>query len=807
MKKYRKLRKTKKSIKAKRIKRGGGLMDVASNMTKVAKKTKEALNESGVSNDIKGITKKATKIASDVKIPDDMKEKVTNTVKTIAKENLPEDAKELASKAANAIGKADLPTANTVKKLSGEVANTISKVELPGNAKEMASKVSNALNLSNPEAMSKMTDMLPGDLAGNLNPLGDVAGQLGINSAEDVKEIQEKINKKQEILMTKTPFNHLTDIFMNTLYNMASLYIYIPSVMLNLPNTTLEKAFPDKDTCKLLFNDQLTCQKKIKCFFKKCSAMEDVKGFKLEQERLKTQQRMIGGRDSGNKSTNNDNEINLKDKLKKGKCVHEKTLCAHHTESDYKKKMPLTLMEKKNVKIIDFIHSQNQKYARAFKYLFAIKGGQGCKCKSKKIMHGGKRPKTIDEESNMKEVIMNHLDVETIYKFLFLYKMMEQIYDDIDDEVREIQSRLPKEKYLVQKDAFGNPVIDNAYEYDPDNYIPNNNTQNTNASNNEQNNNNEEPLFNEEPEYLHVPFPFQRALLDLPTEHIECLQAQLFGTTEAAMKANPTLKTCVPCEKCTMGPISAKVVSRVMKDLVGFGQRNMASSINIMFDQFTGYFKFEQYDTEQLILLHVMNAKLLIKDLNILNLKLSVDSDDYKYSDVLCGIPKMFKDDTKIFSKDDIILSCRPMFAFYKAMSMDKILTYCLMKKTYMSEDLYKSNKLKTHKIKHIIKFLIEIYHKYARNNVAYKKTHNILLKRLKLKVLNKHFEPFDLESIRRQDKSKALFEDMIKSKKMNINDKIIFEQHLYEYRDILNKNYENTQSEFIRELHNELKV
>ena len=77
---------------------------------------------------------------------------------------------------------------------------------------------------------------------------------------------KEKINKKQAILSSKSIMEHILDIISNGLLSILGFYLYLPTFVLNIPNSNLETLIPEKDGCKLLFNDETTCKTKIKCF-------------------------------------------------------------------------------------------------------------------------------------------------------------------------------------------------------------------------------------------------------------------------------------------------------------------------------------------------------------------------------------------------------------------------------------------------------------------------------------------------------------------------------------------------------------
>ena len=92
------------------------------------------------------------------------------------------------------------------------------------------------------------------------------------------------------------------------MYTIAGIFIYYPSFMINIPDTTLESLVPTEGGCKKIFGDEMICKRKVKCFFKKCSLIEDPIGYKLdkmlelEKKKLKKPgpskkiQKIVGGR-------------------------------------------------------------------------------------------------------------------------------------------------------------------------------------------------------------------------------------------------------------------------------------------------------------------------------------------------------------------------------------------------------------------------------------------------------------------------------------------------------------------------------
>ena len=120
----------------------------------------------------------------------------------------------------------------------------------------------------------------------------EMMGKEGMDSFQKVlgkdgsSVIENKMSGLQSSLesMNKSRMAHLVDYLLYTLYSLAGIFIYYPSFLINLPDTTLEKLVPTKEGCKTLFGDELICKRKLKCFFKKCSLMEDPIGYKLQRD-------------------------------------------------------------------------------------------------------------------------------------------------------------------------------------------------------------------------------------------------------------------------------------------------------------------------------------------------------------------------------------------------------------------------------------------------------------------------------------------------------------------------------------------
>ena len=118
-------------------------------------------------------------------------------------------------------------------------------------------------------------------------------GGSAMQPVGEMPHIEKKMNDVMSSFqsMNKSPMSHVIDYLLYTLYSLAGIFIYYPSFLINLPDTTLEQLVPTKEGCKTLFGDELICKRKLRCFFRKCSLLEDPIGYKLQKELDKEQNR------------------------------------------------------------------------------------------------------------------------------------------------------------------------------------------------------------------------------------------------------------------------------------------------------------------------------------------------------------------------------------------------------------------------------------------------------------------------------------------------------------------------------------
>ena len=111
------------------------------------------------------------------------------------------------------------------------------------------------------------------------------------NKGKDEPQNKENAEKKLDqgidkySMLVKTPAEYIVDNLQNFILNIGNLYMYVVSTIVNLPNSSLENIIPEKDGCKIIFGDKLTCKKKFKCLFKKCSMLEDPTGYMIKKSK------------------------------------------------------------------------------------------------------------------------------------------------------------------------------------------------------------------------------------------------------------------------------------------------------------------------------------------------------------------------------------------------------------------------------------------------------------------------------------------------------------------------------------------
>ena len=440
--------------------------------------------------------------------------------------------------------------------------------------------------------------------------------------AQMLKDKQLKIQKKSEGL-AKSPAEHLLDVFYNFGYNIVSMYIYITTTMINLPNSTLETIIPEKDGCHLLFGDKSTCKKKIKCLFKKCTILEDKTGYILDYKKMQEDK------------ASRDQKGGLKDHLDES-CEYKSISCNPHEKTNYNKKMPMSLLPFLTNSSKEAITTEAKKFKdELLPVLSRVNQIKFIGGTYKRNMIGGdSQDRNSLAQSNMLyKIIKDHMNIKGAYKFLLLMKMMEIIYGDVSEEEFHIEESREDEKMK---------------------------------------------LFNKKPEVVHIPFPFEHALLDTPAERLECLMVHLLGETPEDFDNNPTLKTCFSCKSCTLMGQSSKVIRGLYEELVNGVNLTFSQIFDTLFNVFSKAMTISNITSDKLAIQMLLNYRLNHKAVNIGNLRDEL-SPNHNYSDSLLMIPKMSIKNGVDVENNDIFKQNRYVYAYLKSMETEyvQLLVFC----------------------------------------------------------------------------------------------------------------------------------
>jgi hypothetical protein len=468
-----------------------------------------------------------------------------------------------------------------------------------------------------------------------------------------MQDYRTKLRDKAMKMVGKTPFDMLFDNFKLSLFNIAALYVYFPSLMVNMPNSTLEDIIPEKDGCKFLFNDEYTCKRKIKCFFQKCSAMEDSVGYLLRERKKQALKRQYGGNNTNDENNNADNGSSS------GKVNYD--LTPKYTLSS------LLLNGNSPTKRIQ--KRLTRKLAKSI-------------ARISYFPMDGANPEMDDRlrKTIMKDILLTHLDEVHIYKFLVLYRMLEQIHGDSIERELHLLRHMKDAKQANQHNLDSNHGI-----FDP--------------------------IHKKEV----VPFPFIHALLDDTDERITCLQAHLSGKGNA-YNTDEVLQNCLGCKDCTLGKVSSQIVANIMEDITSMVNASLMTYVEELFSSFVLCFDFNTMTCEKFLKYMMLNFRTINNDPKIVTIPIDYDDETYSISDMLCGVPKMtFKED--VVNKDVQQMS-KYMFAMFKSIDLDKILTYCFLEKMYLcntsNQRLAKRDKQDmVYKIKENCQELWQVQHKY----------------------------------------------------------------------------------------------
>ena len=671
------------------------------------------------------------------------------------------------------------------------------------------------------------------DAAGATNALAKPGNngnsQNNANTKNNNGTLIRKQTKRKQI-STKDPKYHALDTVKNSLLNVLGFFAYFTTFMFNVPNSNLETLIPEKDGCKLLFNDELTCRRKIKCLFKKCDVIEDPVGYLLEYK--EKQQNQSGGTnesengkgdknsenggksETGSKNGNENNSGNGSQEEKKEEDEEEK-------KTNYGIKMPgslADLLKFSREKYLIFIKKQlNKKLFKPFLLLLEDsqnKNGQkgGNEGNGGNGGNGGNEDDEDEEETYetefiFKQIILDHLDFEDIYKFLILIRMGEKMFGDLDVKIENKKAEI--KKFLSSEEA---------YEILKD-------------------------------ENIYINFPIQASLFDLAEERVECIMAHFTGITKDQYESNPTLKTCIKSEKKSFINSAKKVFMKAFNQLTTIYKNTIHSFVNIHYNSLKELFTFEQLEPEQIMGKYILNVKTLKHQIDITQLFQSVSykqyeiikdiqtfqqfseicnqkktdekspklggsesekyfflckddvnmeeyikkvgSDYYTYTDALAMLPYFnLKPDVSIDNNEEVLIF-KNMYSFFKLINLDKILIFCLMEKLYF--DIKNKNSSKEIKNKrNMCKKILKLHMKEIYDKNLDTKSYGVLLR----KVTPADFSYFS-ESEKNIDD--PLFLNMLKGEPMSDEDYYEVMKQIPKYSYLLDKDYDK--DEFLNKL------
>ena len=117
-----------------------------------------------------------------------------------------------------------------------------------------------------------------GNGSNNNNPINNQNAEAAAADAKDAEQVAKRaqgLKEEWKEELSKPKIQLLSELALYAMYTVAGAFIYYPSFLVNFPNATLENIIPTEGGCKTLLGNELLCRRKIKCFLKKCSILED----------------------------------------------------------------------------------------------------------------------------------------------------------------------------------------------------------------------------------------------------------------------------------------------------------------------------------------------------------------------------------------------------------------------------------------------------------------------------------------------------------------------------------------------------
>ena len=545
------------------------------------------------------------------------------------------------------------------------------------------------------------------------------------------------IGKKidQTSLMVKTPAEYIVDNLQNFVLNIGNLYMYIVSTIVNMPNSSLENIIPEKDGCKIIFGDKLTCKKKFKCLFKKCSMLEDPTGYMIEKSKANSQSG--GGVKHLNKDTCKSNSG---------------TSCKEHPNTNYDADdTPLILSRllkgEKGISLSK-INDPMRNIAQMFSNI-------------NKIQHvgGGSTIITNDENDSRNQtrflynIINEKMKTENIFKMLVLIKMMKIVYGELEKV---------DEYGRIERDSNLDEIIKARDDKDAQ-------------------------LFLKENREIQVPFPFRHALFDMPSKKVEVLLTHLTGKIPDNFDENPNLKQSLLCKNCTVHGQSMKIFNKLYRDLVQGVNKTFGETIKLAYDLFKQEFIINGTPySSTFILQFIQNYKLNSRVVNIFDLKQDI-TDNVKLYDSLLMMPNiMLKSDSNVQSREDLKLM-EPLYKYLVSMKAEEVLVSLLYKRLYLDVASIKFQNKRLFEMKKNVRLIAKVLQPYHENYDSLKAKINAFDNKIGSQKLSY------LDTSNGVSNNAGILDLILDNKK--IDDTKSFQEHIEFYKVIYNIENEDEES------------
>ena len=496
--------------------------------------------------------------------------------------------------------------------------------------------------------------------------------------------------------MNKAPIMHLLDYLLYTLYTLGGIFIYYPSFLVNIPDTTLEKIVPTKGGCKTLFGSELMCKRKIKCFFKKCSLMEDPIGYKLEKQlknsvptksftSKRVQKIQLGGKTRKRKIHKYMKYVPYKHrkrmKRNQNKEIKNFKKLLKYIEKDKKQKggtIATKLVDGNTVILKDVSHIMNDKLENVEKDLMmksqetnqetnqenrqknksAITSLHPDTCINRTILPDGTTTSNnilcdlnepVDYKGNekdnnaLKKMMLGKNEEEwaketaqdSNEKFLAMLSMMKEFSGMGEDSANrnEVIESIIKD-YMDDDSTFKLLMV---YKMLDNVFEPNTTSEDINSHKKDT----PDGMYG-----IEVSFPWEvknpKATFE---ERKKCLLTHLTNSNLGDdYQTNDLYEKCFVCKNCTLANTSFKVWDKLVSSLFSSNNSDFSGISNDLFKLMKKTFEFKLFPIKQYYLFTILAMYFIHPEMNLQTLNIDIPTEKggtYKLKDLILGIPQM----------------------------------------------------------------------------------------------------------------------------------------------------------------------